>query len=728
MTKILLICHKTHPNLILRTSVVATENILESMSRFSQRGTRSNEEVIQKMWSAGVAAYEDFNSYGNLQSLEQAISTFEAIAGMTPENDLSLPSILDSLGSSLHCRFEQLGVVADINNAIELLEMSVGLTPDRDPEKPGRLGNLAGSLSSRFQQDGNVLHLDRAITQLQSAIYLISDEHPDKFMCLSNLGSCLYGRFERLGNLLDLDSAITQQQSAIDLTSDGNPDKSICLNNLGISLQKRFGRLGNISDLDSAIIQLQSAINLTPDKNPLKPGRLNNLANSLQTRFEHLRNLSDIDSAITQLQSAINLTPDGHPDKPGWLTSLGNCLHSRFERLGNIADLDSAIIQHQLAIDFTPDGHPNKPIFLNNIGNPLVRRFQRLGNLSDLDSAIDQRQSAVNFTPDGHPAKPDYLWSLGSAFATRFLNFRCAHDAEAAITYMSTSAQSPVGSPTIRLMAAQKWISIATLISHHSLLSAYECAVSLMPVVAWLGLPVRDRHKHLVQTSEIARDAAAAAISFEQYDKALEWLEQGRSIVWNQILQLRTPVDELREVNSDLSDRLLRISRILDHGVEEKGTQKFAEQNSQRYRALTIEWESILHEIRALPTFENFLKPLRASRLRNAAQNGPVVVVNIAEKRCDALALVPGIEEVIHIALPNITSKRVKELRYELKDHLYSNGIRMRGERAAQKWTDHRDSNDCTDILAELWNGLVKPVLESLAFSVGFISPLYLAY
>jgi hypothetical protein len=257
-------------------------------------------------------------------------------------------------------------------------------------------------------------------------------------------------------------------------------------------------------------------------------------------------------------------------------------------------------------------------------------------------------------------------------------------------------------------------------------LSAYECTIGLMPVVAWLGLPIQDRHEHLVTMSEIARDAAASAISLEQYDRALEWLEQGRSIVWNQILQLRTPVDELCEVNPDLADRLLRVSRILDRGVEQKEDLGSTEQDGQRYRALTMEWESILEEIRSLPKFEDFLKPPRASRLRDAAQNGPVVVINMAKKRCEALALVPGMEEVICIPLPDITYNKVAEMRDELKDHLYSKGIRMRGERAAQKWIEDGNTNDCRGILAELWNGLIKPVLDSLAFSVGsfLLSPL----
>jgi hypothetical protein len=151
-------------------------------------------------------------------------------------------------------------------------------------------------------------------------------------------------------------------------------------------------------------------------------------------------------------------------------------------------------------------------------------------------------------------------------------------------------AQSKIGPPITRFKAAQEWISLANFTRHHSLLTAYDCALGLMPFIAWMGLPIADRHDHLVRIGGIARDAAAASISLEQFDKALEWLEQGRSIVWNQILQLRTPVDELRSVNSELANRFLQVSQLLDHWVEQEGT---TEENAQRYRATTMEWESI---------------------------------------------------------------------------------------------------------------------------------------
>jgi hypothetical protein len=180
-------------------------------------------------------------------------------------------------------------------------------------------------------------------------------------------------------------------------------------------------------------------------------------------------------------------------------------------------------------------------------------------------------------------------------------------------------------------------------------------------------------------------------------------------------------------VQPDLADRLIEISRRLDQGPG-KGDSSDGESFSfsthkegQQYRQLTAEWESILEHIRSIPDFADFLRPSSSTRLMKAAQGGPVIVLNVAMKCCDALALVPGLDEVVHIPLPNITSKRVTELADQLKKALYSNGVRSRGERAIRDLEDEMDGERCKVILAELWKSLVKPILDSLAFSVRFI-------
>ena len=75
--------------------------------------------------------------------------------------------------------------------------------------------------------------------------------------------------------------------------------------------------------------------------------------------------------------------------------------------------------------------------------------------------------------------------------------------------------------------------------------------------LAWLGLSITDRHYLLSQAGQIVRDAASASIVAHDYQKAVEWLDQGRSVIWGQFLNLRTPVDELRKSHPGLADQLV---------------------------------------------------------------------------------------------------------------------------------------------------------------------------
>ncbi|PVF92042.1 hypothetical protein CPB86DRAFT_819971, partial [Serendipita vermifera] len=743
-----LISDENHPHLVLGTSAIAVENIEDFVARAGLNdlggGLSHTECTIEKLLADASAAYEDFEQHGKLDRLEQAISKRRTVMEVIPEDDPRVPAILNNLGISLRRKFEQLGCIDDINDAIERLEMSILLSPDDDPDKRSRLTNLGGALTRRFERVGNLDDLENAIQQHQTAVHTTPDRDPQKPGCLNNLGICFRVRFEQLGRLnevedaivqlkqavdltldtnpdkpmyltnlggtlharflhsgdiADIDGAIAQEQLAVTLTSEGHPKKPGRLSNLGCSLQARFKRLENLADLDNAILSQQQAVNLTPDSHPDKPALLNNLGNSLDIRFRRLGNRADIDNAILQSQKAVNLTPVGRPDKPMWLTSLGTSLGERFEHFGNLDDMNNAMIQLQMAVDLTPDSHPNKSSRLGNLGVILADRFRRLGNLTDLDDAIKNLEQALRFTPKTRSERANRLFNLGLSFLDRFNRLHDVRDAEVAISHFSAAARLSDGPPADRFKAANSWIKLASRISHDSLLAAYGCALDLMPLVAWLGLPMSDRHQHLIKMGGIARDAAAAAISAEQYDKALEWLEQGRSIVWTQILRLRTPVDQLHEVDPGLADQLLRVSRLLDRGSQSSGFSDSkalsTEEEGRQYRALTAEWESIINRVRLLPDFKNFLRTPSLSQLIHAAHNGPVVIFNIARTRCDAPALLPELNDVIPIPLPNIASERITELRDELKNHLYSNGVRMRDTRAAIKFTDDSDEESC---------------------------------
>jgi tetratricopeptide (TPR) repeat protein len=667
-------CHEGYPNLILKTRITIIENFQPLGSDPEQQSvSHPNEDKIRTLVENGGIWFRDFERYGNLESLEQAIIQMQGAADMASEKDPSLPLIFGNLAMCLSRRFDRLGNLTDINEAVARFQDAVSL----DPKKP---------------------------------------------ILLTNFGTCLRTRFEWSGNITDIDDAISKQQEASDTIPNDDPDKPFCLNNLGLSLLARFEWLGNVADLDNCIEQQRVAVSLTSDSHPEKPGRLSSLGISLRARFERLDNIEDINDAVTSLGEAVDLTPSNHPEKPIHLNNLGNSFMTRFQRFGKVADIDNGIARQQAALDLTPDGHPNKPTSLSNLGGYLLIRFNLFGNLEDMDRGVSRNQEAVDLTPESHPRWSLHSIHLANSYWTRFSRLNDSRDAELAISHLSIVAMSSTAPPTARFQAAERWTITASSINHHSILVAYGCAVDLMPRVAWLGLPIPDRHQRLIEMGGITRDAAAAAISYEKYDKALEWLEQGRSVVWTQILQLRTPVDELREIDPELADRLVQASQLLDQASSKTNlfdtSARSMEEEGRRYRALTIEWESIIDQVRSISSFENFLRPLGCSKLMGAARNGPVVVVNVVKERCDALALLHGIEEVIHIPLPDTTLPRVMELRDELKNFLYASGIRTRGQRAAQRITDDSEAKDLSRVLAELWYGVVKPVMDSLAFSV----------
>jgi hypothetical protein len=92
--------------------------------------------------------------------------------------------------------------------------------------------------------------------------------------------------------------------------------------------------------------------------------------------------------------------------------------------------------------------------------------------------------------------------------------------------------------------------------------------VDLVPHVVWLGSTIQLRYHAIRRIGDGITEAAAVAISFREGNLALEWLEQGRSIIWGQVLQLRTPIDELRARYPAEADKLISLS----HALESAGT------------------------------------------------------------------------------------------------------------------------------------------------------------
>jgi len=450
----------------------------------------------------------------------------------------------------------------------------------------------------------------------------------------------------------------------------------------------------------------------------------------LLEKFQRLGNLADISEAISVLQQAVQLSASGNSDGLTSLNNLGVALQSRFACMGDLSDLTEAISAQQRAVQLTPDGHPDMPLRLSNLGTSFQSRFVRMGDLSDLTEAISAKHRAVQLTPDGHPDMPSRLNNLGNSFQSRFARMVDFSDCHIAIGLFKTAATT-IGPPSVRLIAAQNWTNLITKFGRPGAMEAYDISINLISQIVGMDCTVKQRHTDLVNISSLTTTAASVACGRGELEKALEWLEHGRCLVWSHLNQLRTPVDDLRTHDSHLAQRFLEISNALESSGSLRGigaqsidapmSQKVTLEDEARIHiSLASKWTKILEEIRAIPGFLNFLRPPQAlDLLSHIPPDGPIILINVDKSRCDALALIPGCPEPIQIPLTKFTYEQASKLRDHLRKFLSWHGVRVREEnRALRPAPAYHVESNIHFVLGVLWLEVVRPILEALSYSV----------
>ncbi|KAF6765443.1 TPR-like protein [Ephemerocybe angulata] len=735
----------------------------------------------------GTSLNSRFVHLGDLSDITEAILVHRKAVDLTPEGHQRLPTALNNLGNSLGYRFEVTGAISDIDEAISTTQKAITLTPEGHAYLPIRLGNLAGLLRSRFERTGELTSIDEAISTMRKAIDLTPEDHPDLSSQLSKLGVALMCRFERTGDVADVTESIGTLKKGLDLIAEGHPDRPFTLNLLGISFQCRFERFGDLSDINEAISALQHAVNVTPESHSDLPTRLSNLGNAFQYRFQHSGDLSDIAEAISAHRQAVSLTPDDHVSHSAWLNNLGIAFRCRFECLGelsdineavlalqkaveittddhvrlsawlnnlgdalscrfesthNLSDIEESISAHEIAVNRTPSNHVESPKRLNNLGVSLQARFDRLGDINDINRAILIGGQALSLTPEGHSDIPCWAINLGNSLHSRAVSTNDHEDLNASIINFKLAATSSSGAPRVRLSGAKKWSGYLyrNYPTSPEVLPAFDVTVRLVALVAGLDQTVHRRYTQLQGLSGIVLEAAAAAFKLDRVDRALEWLEQGRCLVWNQLNTLRTPLDDLHAHDTTLAQRIMAVSQQLQNSGSSQVRshpamsllEKISLEDEARARVgLAREWEELLTGVRSIPGFESFLQPSPCSiLLQHLPPSGFVIVVNIDEHSCDAIVLVVGLDP-LHIPLPNFSLEKANKYRSDLKADLERQGLRIREEEGgASSSADfparpikpafpmgRRGTNAVRGVLRGLWTDVVEPILNKIGLS-----------
>ncbi|QXV57811.1 CHAT domain-containing protein [Amycolatopsis sp. TNS106] len=602
-----------------------------------------------------------FERTGDVGVLTESIEVLRRGVAAAGTNDAITANALSELAHALRGRFSILAESADLNEAIEAAERATTLPGTTPAERSAQFTALAVGLLTRSLATGDLDDLDAAVDLGREAARA-PNWHAASAINLMTLGLALWSRFDRTGTVSDLNAAIDALFEAAEDAHPGHIMRPIMLTNLSNVLRTRAGLLGSVADLDAAVEAGRSAVAAAPADHPAVPMCLMNLGTALHLRYLEKQDTADLDAAVAALNEAVDRSTPQSPNRREILINLAGLLRARRDRRPSRDALDRAVALVREAIAITDVTHSMYPLCVLSLSTVLHTRYDRGGDDADAAESIESARRAIDSMTAGDPRVAVAWVTLGRLHERRRVEGR--RDVDAAVAAYRTAVESPAAAPTYRAAAARLWAE--TAVRHRDWTSATEAfgvAVALLPHVAWHGIERDARERRLTMWEGLARVAAAAALEAGDPGRAVELLEQGRSVLWSQALQTRDDLSMLRERDRALHDRLRAVAAKLAATTapdipEAAATTDPWSDPSQRMQSdrikLAEDWDRLLAEARALPGLEYLLRIPPLATLREGLPAGPVVLLNVDEARCDAL-IVHEDRDVDHVPLPDLS-------------------------------------------------------------------------
>jgi hypothetical protein len=690
------------------------------LSQLSDRYAKSVDGYLYKRYAAAALALTTDIDPGREADLRRLVRLYEAAAvwaaPLNPEADLGTGAehALVTLGLLLHERFKADGEPEDHRRCLNCLRAAAD--PARRGSGRDTVAVLADTLLDGYQRTGSLEELSEAITLLKEERTRPRDP-AGRARIYSQLSGALAWRFGRTGDPADLDQSVMAMRESVDLTPAEDPYLPDRLTNLVGKITLRVESLGTLTELDEAVDLGVRAVDATPEGAQGLGLALSNLAGAYRLRHRWRRDVADLDAAVTALRRAFEVTDTGDPLWSQYVFNLGSCLiHATPEGKGS---LDEGIKYHRLALNATDPRSPLHPARVAALARGLIARGRTAGRADDVQEAVGLLRGEL-------PRDPEERWEVGQLFCARILarGLLAApgadRDPEAgreAIGLIERYVRASAAPLQERVDAAVEWSTLTDFFGGaEQALTPWSTAIALLGQAAWRGLPRADREARLTRWSGLASQAAECAIRAGQPGRAVEFLEQGRSILWSQTLQTRDEAAPLDARAPELAARLREVGAALEAaGAGEPAGQDM--DGIDRLVALGRTWDELVEEARGvLGGIDPFACPAYPD-LAGLVGTDPVVIVNVAADKCNALVVRPG--EPLVIPLPGLTAQDavVRTNAFLLALHAYDSG---RTSGFAGYVSLQQAINET---LTWLWDNVADPVLNRLGLTAAMENP-----
>ncbi|MFC4020215.1 CHAT domain-containing protein [Micromonospora sp. GCM10011542] len=624
--------------------------------------------------------------------LNATIEAYRVAVAAGPQDDDELRRLL---ATTLISRYERLRRADDLTEAVGLLR--AGLAAAQPTGRARWLADLGYALGQGHREVGGVRALREAREVLVEAERSLPGDDPLRAHVSNNLGNTLRELADQAGEPALLEPAAVALRAAVAAAAPDAPQRHAYRSNLGLVLQGLFAATQDLATLTEAIEVLRQVAEGTPSGHPDRLLGLTNYGSALNRRVELAVDgalpaggapadevaagvAHDAETAVAALREAAELA-EREADETAYAQAVGTLAvaHLLTHRLrGDRAPLDEAIRLFRELGERLPAASAERHRISTNLGNALLLRFRADPDSTDAVEMLTAYRAAVDALAPEHPARTMCLSNLATALEAVAAPDRDASAADvpaelAEATQALRAAAAVESAPSLlRAVAARRYAGHAAAAGDlPAALDGYATAIELIDLVAWHGMDPGDQGRLLGRFPGLASDAAAVAIALDRPRRAVELLEYGRGVLLTRAHDAGADLAALRARAPELATRLADLQAALDGFTAppldagtappldagtasplDAGTAPPSAGAERRYD-LAARRRELLAEIRALRGLADFLRPPPFDDLARAAAGGPVVLVNVAARRCDALVVADG--EVTVVPLPGLT-------------------------------------------------------------------------
>lgn len=381
-------------------------------------------------------------------------------------------------------------------------------------------------------------------------------------------------------------------------------------------------------------------------------------ARLLRSRFQAGRDERVGTLRAAAVRAALQAVEDGYPlrDRPVPLPRA-NDGRSLMLGIGEVAGLDRAIAL--LRADQPPEQETQERAeHLLELSSALHCRYLHDNDVSLLKESVAICRDMHRLAGEG----TEQATLIGTMLASRLreLNQNTPSTgalAEAAVLFR-TAATTGTERMRVRLDAACNWARSAEALGDSEQASqAYGTALDLLELASWSGID-REGQETLLRASDgLARDAAALAIGRREYERAVELLECGRGIQLGRALGGQAALRRVARVAPELAEQFARAHAKAEappvpdaYGGALSTGERLAAARRRNQLVELIRDKEVLADFLTRPSY-----PV----LRDAATEGPVIIVSTSRSRCDAL-VVRAQRNVLAIPLDGVTDDLVR--------------------------------------------------------------------